>query len=394
MVNKKSMKDFNLKGKRVLIRVDFNVPLDENLNITDDTRIRASIPTIKYILDKGGSVILMSHLGRPDGQVKESMRLTPVAKRLKELLKRDVKKLNDCVGSEVKEAVAKMKPGDVVLLENLRFHKEEEKNDPQFAKGLASLGDIFVNDAFGTCHRAHASTAGITKYLPSASGFLVEKEIQYFERLLEKPEKPYVAILGGAKVSDKIEVFKKLMENCDTILVGGAMAYTFLKSKGIGVGNSKLERDKVGLAREILDKAEGRGVNIILPLDHVVADRLDKNASVKEVGQQIPDGWIGLDIGKATIKKFKDILSTAKTVVWNGPVGYFEIDRFERGTKELAMFLADSEATTVIGGGDTAAAVAQLGLDGKMSHISTGGGASLEYLEGKVLPGIAALTDK
>jgi phosphoglycerate kinase len=336
----------------------------------------------------------MSHLGRPKGEMKENMRLTPVANRLKDLLGKDVSKLDDCIGSSVKDAVAKSGPGDVVLLENLRFHKAETKNDPAFAKELASLGDVFVNDAFGTCHRAHASTEGVTKYLPSASGFLVEKEIEYFERLLKSPEKPYVAILGGAKVSDKIEVINRLMESVDAILIGGAMAYTFLKSKGVGVGSSRVEADKLDLAGEILKKAKANKVNIILPEDHIIADKLDNSANIKESEVGIPDGWIGLDIGKKSIDKFKKRLGGAKTVIWNGPVGFFEMANFSRGTKEIAEFLAASDCTSVIGGGDTAAAVTQLGLESKMSHISTGGGASLEYLEGKVLPGIAALNDR
>ncbi|NQT06470.1 MAG: phosphoglycerate kinase [Candidatus Omnitrophica bacterium] len=394
MLKKKSVRDFDLKGKRVLIRADFNVPLDDKLNITDDTRIRAALPTVKYVLDGGGSVILMSHLGRPKGEVKEELRLTPVADRLSKLLKKDVKRLNDCIGSGVKEAVSAIKPGDVILLENLRFHKEETKNDPSFAKELASLGDIYVNDAFGTCHRAHASTEGVTKFLPAASGFLVEKEIEYFERLIQNPEKPYIAILGGAKVSDKIQVFERLMDNVDTILIGGAMAYTFLKSQGIGVGGSKLESDKLDLAKSILENARKKNVNLVLPIDHIVADKLANDANTKEVGREIPDGLIGLDIGTKTIDKFKEILKGAKTVVWNGPVGFFEMDKFSNGTREIARFLAGSKATTVIGGGDTAAAIMNLGLQDKMSHISTGGGASLEYLEGKVLPGVAALNDK
>ncbi len=393
-MNKKSIKDIELKGKKVLVRADFNVPLDEKLNITDDTRIRSSIPTIKHALDNGASVILMSHLGRPKGEVKENMRLNPVARRLEELLGKTIKKLEDCVGEAVKKEVTGVKPGDVVLLENLRFHKEETKNNPEFAKELASLGEVFVNDAFGTCHRAHASTEGVTKFLPSVSGFLVEKEIKYFEGLIMDPQKPYVAILGGAKVSDKIQVFDRLMESVDAILIGGAMAYTFLKSQGVGVGNSKLEQDKLDLAGEILDKAKKKNVELILPSDHIIADKLDGNATVRECGSTIPDGWIGLDIGKLTIERFKKALSSARTVIWNGPVGYFEIEKFSNGTKEIADFLSRSSATTVIGGGDTAAAVMKLGLDKKMSHISTGGGASLEYLEGKVLPGIAALTDK
>lgn len=394
VIGKKSVKDFDLKDKRVLVRVDFNVPLDEELKITDDTRIKAALPTIRYILDKGGSAILMSHLGRPKGEVKDKLHLDPVAKRLSELLAIDVEKLDDCVGEAVREAAKRLRPGGVMLLENLRFHKEEEKNDANFAKELASLGELYVNDAFGTCHRAHASTEGITKFLPSCAGFLVEKEIEYFERLMRNPDKPYVAILGGAKVSDKIDVFERLMENVDTILIGGAMAYTFLKSKGIAIGSSKVEADKIELARKILDDAKNKSVRLVLPLDHIVADKIEEGARIKEVPQEIPDGWIGLDIGKMTIKKFKEILSGAKTVVWNGPVGLFEMNDFEKGTKEIAQFLADLGITTVIGGGDTAAAVAKFGLSDKMSHISTGGGASLEYLEGKTLPGIAALNDR
>lgn len=394
MKEKKSIKDFDIKGKRVLIRADFNVPLDDSLNITDDMRIKSSLPTIRYALENGGSVVLMSHLGRPKGEVKDEMRLDPVSNRLKELLGKEVTKLDDCVGANVKDAVKNSKAGDIVLLENLRFHKEETKNEPDFAKELAGLGDIFINDAFGTCHRAHASTEGVTKYLPSGSGFLVEKEIAYFERLLKNPEKPYVAILGGAKVSDKIEVLNRLMESVDTILVGGAMAYTFMRSIGMNVGSSKLEKDKLELAKEIIDKAEKKNVRLVLPTDHIIADRVDNSANAREITGDIPDGWIGLDIGKETVKKFKEILKSAKTVIWNGPVGFFEMAKFSGGTKEIAKFLADLDCTTVIGGGDTAAAVMQLGLGDKMSHISTGGGASLEYLEGKELPGIAALNDK
>lgn len=394
MKEKKSIKDFDIKGKRVLIRADFNVPLDDSLNITDDMRIKSSLPTIRYALENGGSVVLMSHLGRPKGEVKDKMRLDPVSSRLKELLGKEVTKLDDCVGANVKDAVKNSKTGDIVLLENLRFHKEETKNEPDFAKELAGLGDIFINDAFGTCHRAHASTEGVAKYLPSGSGFLVEKEIAYFERLLRNPEKPYVAILGGAKVSDKIEVLNRLMESVDTILVSGAMAYTFLRSIGVNVGSSKLEKDKLELAKEIIDKAEKKNVRLVLPTDHIIADKIDNSANAREVTGDIPDGWIGLDIGKETVKKFKEILKSAKTVIWNGPVGFFEMAKFSGGTKAIAKFLADLDCTTVIGGGDTAAAVMQLGLGDKMSHISTGGGASLEYLEGKELPGIAALNDR
>ncbi len=394
-MNKKTVKDIDVRNKRVIVRVDFNVPLDKQLNITDDSRIKGALPTIQYLLDNNARVVLMSHLGRPDGKVKEELRLTPVAKRLEELLGRKVIKLNDCIGPEVENVVAAMKPKDIILLENLRFHPEEEENDAAFAKKLASLADIFVNDAFGTCHRAHASTEGITKYLPSVSGFLVNKEIEYFEKATSNPAKPYVAILGGAKVSDKIGVINNLLGKVDTILIGGAMAYTFLKSEGIDIGKSKLEADKVDLARDILKNAKAKNVRILLPVDHVVADKADANAKTEIVsGEAIPDDKIGLDIGPKTVAEFKKVLKDAKTVIWNGPVGFFEIKPFSKGTEELAKFLTRTKATTIIGGGDTAAAVYELGLGGKMSHISTGGGASLEYLEGKTLPGIAALNDK
>ena len=394
-MNKKSIKDIAVNNKRVIVRVDFNVPLDKSQNITDDSRIKGALPTIQYLIDNNAKVILMSHLGRPDGKVKEELRLTPVAKRLGKLLGRKVTKLDDCIGEDVEKAVAAMKPKDVILLENLRFHAEEEENDPAFAKKLASLADVFVNDAFGTCHRAHASTEGITKYLPSVSGFLVDKEIEYFEKATRNPAKPYVAILGGAKVSDKIGVIANLMDKVDAILIGGAMAYTFLKSEGINIGKSKLEADKVDLAKDILTNAEAKHVRILLPVDHVVADKVDANAKVEIVNsKEIPEDKIGLDIGPKTVAEFEKVLKTAKTVVWNGPVGFFEIKPFSKGTEELAKFLTRTKATTIIGGGDTAAAIYELGLENKMSHISTGGGASLEYLEGKTLPGIAALNDR
>lgn len=393
-MNKKTIKDIDVKNKRVIVRVDFNVPLDKSFNVTDDSRIKGALPTIKYLIDKGAKVILMSHLGRPDGKVKDEFRLTPVAKRLSKLLGKDVKKLDDCIGEAVAKAISAMKPKDVILLENLRFHPEEEANDPKFAKELSSLADVYVNDAFGTCHRAHASTEGITKYLPSVAGFLVSKEIEYFEKATRNPDKPYVAILGGAKVSDKIDVITNLLNKVDAILIGGAMAYTFLKSEGVGIGNSKLEPDKVDLAKEILKNAKSRNVRLLLPDDHVVADKIDAKAVTEIVDKEIPPGKIGLDIGPKTVKKFEEVLKGAKTVIWNGPVGFFEIKPFSKGTEELAKFLAGSRATTIIGGGDTAAAINELGLGGKMSHISTGGGASLEYLEGKTLPGIAALNDK
>jgi phosphoglycerate kinase len=393
-MNKKTVKDIDVKNKRVIVRVDFNVPLNEKLNITDDSRIKGALPTIQYLVDNNAKVLLMSHLGRPKGKVKDEMRLTPVAKRLSELLGQDVKKLDDCIGDDVEKTISTMKSKDVILLENLRFHPEEEKNDTGFAKKLASFADIFVNDAFGTCHRAHASTEGITKYLPSVAGFLVSKEIEYFEKATKNPDKPYVAILGGAKVSDKIDVITNLTEKVDAILIGGAMAYTFLKSEGINIGNSKLESDKIDLAKEILQSAKSKNIRIILPSDHVIADKIDASAQKETVDKEIPEGKIGLDIGPKTVREFEDVLKSAKTVVWNGPVGFFELKPFSKGTEEIARFLAGSNATTIIGGGDTAAAVNELSLGKKMSHISTGGGASLEYLEGKTLPGIAALNDK
>ena len=392
-MNKKTVRDIDIKNRRVIVRVDFNVPLDDKLNITDDSRIKGALPTIEYLIENGAKVVLMSHLGRPKGKVKDELRLTPVSRRLSELLGKKVKKLNDCVGEEASKAAESMKAGDVILLENLRFHAEETDNDAGFAKQLASLAEVFVNDAFGTCHRAHASTEGITKYLPSVAGFLVAKEIEYFEKATKNPDKPYIAILGGAKVSDKIDVITNLSKKVDAILIGGAMAYTFLKSKGVNIGNSKLEEDKVALAKEILSNAESKDIRILLPTDHVIADKIDASALTETVDDEIPQGKIGLDIGPKTVKAFEDVLGNAKTVFWNGPVGFFEIRPFRNGTEEIAKFLSRSDATTIIGGGDTAAAVNELGLADKMSHISTGGGASLEYLEGKELPGIAALND-
>lgn len=391
---KKTIRDIDIKGKRVLMRVDFNVPLDEKQNITDDTRIKSVLPTIKYAEDAPSKLILMSHLGRPKGSVNPQMSLEPCGERLSKLLGKDVKMLKDCVGSSVEEETSKMKDGDVVLLENLRFHKEETKNDPKFAESLAKLGDVFINDAFGTCHRAHASTEGITKYLPSAMGFLVEKEIEYFDKVLNNPDKPVALILGGAKVSDKIAVIENMLKDIDFLLIGGAMAYTFLKSRFKGVGSSRLEEERIETASEIFQKARDNNVSIFLPEDHVIAKAITPTARTRVVREHIPDGWIGLDIGPRTIKKFKKALKGAKTILWNGPVGYFEMKPFKRGTTDIAKFISQLDATTVIGGGDTAAAINALGLAKKMSHISTGGGASLEYLEGKELPGIKALQDK
>ena len=392
-MSKLSIKDMDLKGKRVLMRVDFNVPLAEG-RVTDDTRITAALPSIRYVLDKGGSVVLMSHLGRPKKGPQEDLRLDPVAKRLQELLGKPVKKLNDCIGPEVEAACSAMEPGDVVLLENLRFYPQEEAGDEEFAKKLAKLGDVFVMDAFGTAHRAHASTAIINKFVgQSAAGFLMDKEMEYLGKAVANPAKPYVAILGGAKVSDKILVIENLLSKVNALIIGGGMAYTFLKAKGEPVGNSKLEADRVDTAKQILEKAAAAKVDVLLPVDHVVADKFDAAASTKVV-DRIPDGWMALDIGPKTIELFSKKLKTAKTVVWNGPLGVFEMAPFAHGTEAIAKVLAATNATTIIGGGDTAAAVNQFGLGGKMSHISTGGGASLEFLEGKELPGVAALSNK
>ncbi|MBU1783745.1 MAG: phosphoglycerate kinase [Candidatus Omnitrophica bacterium] len=391
---KKVITDVSVSGKKVLMRADFNVPLNEKRNITDDSRIVAALPTIKYVLDNGGKLILMSHLGRPKGEVKTEFNLTPVADRLSTLLKMNVQKMDDCVGEHVEETVDHMKAGDVVLLENLRFHKEEKENDPAFAKQLASFGDIFIEDAFGTCHRAHASTVGVTEYLPSAAGFLVRKEIEYFEKVTKDPERPFALMLGGAKVADKIPVIKNMLGKIDFLLIGGAMAYTFLKSRFKGVGASRVEENMTKTAEKIFELASINNVGVFLPKDHVVARTIKETAKRKVVKEHIPDGWIGLDIGPATIQSFKSVLAESKTIVWNGPMGLFEMKPFATGTRELAKYIAKLDATTVIGGGDTAAAIYQMGLGKRMSHISTGGGASLEYLEGIELPGIAALDDK
>ena len=392
---KKTIKDIDLKGKKVLMRVDFNVPLDDKLNITDDIRIRAALPTIKYALERQAKVILMSHLGRPDGKVVDAMKLTPVAKRLEELLGKKVTKTDDCIGDAVKKTVAAMKPGDVVLLENLRFHAQEEKNDPAFAKELASLGEVFVNDAFGTAHRAHASTEGVTKYLPSVAGFLLEKEIKYLGQTIDKPARPFIAMLGGAKVKDKIKVIDNLLNKVDALIIGGGMAYTFLKAKGHAIGSSKLDQDGFDTAKQALDKAAKKNIPILLPVDNIIADKFDANANTKLAGEEIPDGWMALDIGPKTIKLFEDKLKDARTIIWNGPMGVFEMDKFAKGTEDIARFLAGLKGvTTVIGGGDTAAAMSKFKVEDKMTHISTGGGASLEYLEGRGLPGIDALQDK
>ncbi len=387
----------DVEGKRVLVRVDFNVPMD-NGKITDDTRIRAALPTINDLISKGAKVILCSHMGRPNGQVKEELRLTPVAERLSELLGKKVVKCNDCIGDEVTQAVNSMANGDVLLLENLRFHKEEEENDPEFAKKLASNADLYVNDAFGTAHRAHASTEGVTHYLsPCVAGYLIEKELQFLQSAIESPRRPLVAIIGGSKVSSKIGVIEALLEKCDKLLLGGGMIFTFFKARGLNVGNSLVEDDKLDLARSLEAKAKEKGVELLLPTDVVVADKFapDANSQVVDINN-IPSGWMGLDIGPNTVKAFQEALQGCQTVVWNGPMGVFEFDQFAKGTEAIARTLAElteKGATTIIGGGDSVAAVEKVGVADKMSHISTGGGASLELLEGKVLPGIAALDD-
>jgi len=385
---KKTIRDIEVEGKRVLVRVDFNVPLAES-RVADDTRISAALPTIHYLLEHGAKVILMSHLGRPKGRVVDGLRLDPVAECLAELLGRPVRKLDDCVGPEVEAVVAGMQPGDVILLENTRFYAEDESNDPDFAKRLAALGDIFVNDAFGAAHRAHASTVGVAEHLPSVAGFLMEKELTFLGQALTAPEHPFVAILGGAKVSDKIGVIDNLLTKVDALLIGGGMANTFLKAQSYEIGQSLMEDESLDVARKMLERA---GDRLALPVDVVVADRFDAEAKSKVVPvDQVPQDWRILDIGPETVDLFKQRLAGAKTVVWNGPMGVFEFPRFAAGTEAIARILADLEATTIIGGGDSVAAVEQAGLADKMTHISTGGGASLEFLEGKELPGVAAL---
>jgi len=392
-MKKKTIKDIAITGKKVLMRVDFNVPLDENLNITDDTRITAALPTIRYALENGAKLILMSHLGRPKGKVVEEMRLKPAARRLSELLNQKVKTVDDCVGAPVKEAVEALGPGEVLLLENLRFHPEEERNDPSFSQALAELGEIYVNDAFGTAHRAHSSTVGVAKFLPAVSGFLLQKEINYLGAVVANPRKPFVVILGGAKVSDKIGVIENLLGKVAAFLIGGGMAYTFLKAKGVEIGNSKLEADKLPIASELLSRAKKKELKLLLPVDNVITDTLEQGGQVRQAGEAVPEGWLGVDVGPKTVENFKARLSSAKTILWNGPLGICEREEFARASREIAEYISGLEATTIIGGGDTAAAVAKFGLSEKMSHVSTGGGASLEFLEGKELPGIAALED-
>ena len=393
--NKKSVEDIDVSGKKVIVRCDFNVPQDENGRITDDKRIVAALPTIKYLLEHNAAVILCSHLGRPKGEFKMKYSLAPVAERLSELLGQKVTLAKDVIGEDAKKLAAALKPGEAMLLENVRFHKEEEKNDPAFAKELASMAEIYVNDAFGTAHRAHASTAGIADYLPAVCGFLIQKEISIMGKALADPARPFVAILGGAKVSDKIGVINNLIEKCDTIIIGGGMSYTFMKAMGKEIGTSLCEEDKLDLAKDLMKKAEDKGVKLLLPVDTVCADHFAADATpvVYDAGA-LPADMMGLDIGPKTIELFSDAVKDAGTVVWNGPMGVFEFDAFAVGTKAVAKAIAASHAVSIIGGGDSAAAVEKLGFADKMTHISTGGGASLEFLEGLELPGIACLGDK
>jgi len=392
---KKTVEDIDVTGKRVLLRVDFNVPLSREGTISDDTRIRACLPTIKHLIDNHAKVIICSHLGRPEGKVVEELRMTPIAKRLSELLGKPVKALRECIGPEVEAAVAKLGDGDVALLENLRFYPGEEANDPNFAQALARLADVYVNDAFGASHRAHASIVGVAKYLPTVSGFLMAKELKALSGALENPKRPFAAMIGGAKVSGKLAVLENIIAKVDALLIGGGMAATFIKSKGYRVGASMVENDKLDYVRQLTERAKSLGVRLLLPKDVVVTDKLEAGSSTKIVPvTEIPDGWVAADIGPRTIKEFSQELKKCKTVLWNGPVGVFEIPQFAEGTHHLAQVLAGLKATTVIGGGSTAEAVVEMGLADKMSHVSTGGGASLEFLEGKVLSGVAVLQDK
>lgn len=386
-----TVKEAKLAGKRVLIRVDFNVPVKNGV-VTDSTRIKAALPTIKYILDEGASVVVMSHFGRPKGQKNPDFSMAPIKAEFEKLLGREVKLASDVIGPEVEKEVKALKAGEVLLLENVRFYPEEEKNDPEFAKKLASFGDLYVNDAFGTAHRAHASTEGVSHYLPSYAGFLIEKEVKYMAPLLENPEHPFVAIIGGSKVSSKITVLESLVKTCDTIVIGGGMAYTFDKVLGHKIGTSLVEDDYLETAKNFLEAARSKGVKVILPVDHYCADKFDENATPVLIdSKDIPDNLMGLDIGPKSVAMIKDAIKNARSVVWNGPMGVFEFAAFAKGTEEVAKALADSSAISVVGGGDSVAAINKFGLADRISHVSTGGGASLEFLEGKVLPGIKAL---
>ena len=395
-MEKRTIRDIDVAGKRVLVRVDLNVPMEESTGkILDETRIKAVVPTIKYLIEHKARIILCSHLGRPNGKVVESMRMAPIAKLLAAILEKPVATASDCIGKEAEKAVASLKNGDVLLLENLRFHAEEEKNDPEFSKALAKLAEIYVNDAFGTAHRAHASTVGVTKYLPSVAGFLMQKEIEVMGKALSNPARPFASIIGGAKISDKIGVIENIMEKVDVLLIGGGMTATFLKAMGHDVGTSAIEADKMELAQKLMEKAKTKEIKFLLPVDVVVADKFASSAKSKTVSiDKIPAEWIIMDIGHKTIELFEAELEKCKTIIWNGPMGVFEYPKFSRGTASIAKLLARLKATTIIGGGSTAEVVEEMWLTEKMSHVSTGGGASLEFLEGKTLPGVAALQDK
>ncbi|WP_421103059.1 phosphoglycerate kinase [Sporosarcina psychrophila] len=393
-MSKKTMKDMQLEGKRVFCRVDFNVPMEDG-NVTDDTRIRAAIPTINYMVAQGAKVILASHLGRPKGEVNEDMRLTAAGEKLAELIGKPVTKLDSSIGKEVEETISTMKNGDIILLENVRFHAGEEKNDAELAKQFAELADVFVNDAFGAAHRAHASTAGIAQHIPAVSGLLLEKELDILSKALSEPDRPFTAIIGGAKVKDKIGVIDHLLDKVDNLIIGGGLSYTFAKAQGHEIGDSLLEEDKIDLANSFIQKAKEKGVNLYLPIDVVIADAFSKDAETKNVNiDSIPEGWMGLDIGPKTAELYADVIKESNLIIWNGPMGVFEMEPFAGGTQRVAKAMAETKAYTVIGGGDSAAAVEKFGVGDKMDHISTGGGASLEFMEGKDLPGLTALNDK
>jgi phosphoglycerate kinase len=392
---KKTVEDIDVRGKKVLLRVDYNVPVDKNNNITDDSRIRASLPTLKYIIERSAKVILCSHFGRPKGKVVESLRLKVAAERLSELIGKKIKALSDCVGEEVKRETSALKEGEIIMLENLRFHPEEEANDPEFARSLASLADVYVNDAFGVSHRAHASVTGVSSYLPAVAGFLMEKELSFIGHLLEDPERPFVAVMGGAKVSDKLGVIQNIIGKIDTLLIGGGMAANFLKAKGLDVGSSSVEADRLDYAKSMLDEYAKKGINIILPEDVVVCEKIEEGASCKIVkSDAVPENWRIADIGPKAVKAFSEIINNSKSCFWNGPMGVFEIEEFSQGTRSIAKAIAGSDTVSIVGGGSTAEAVVEMGLAEKMTHVSTGGGASLELLEGKDLPGVAVLQDK
>ncbi|GMT48731.1 MAG: phosphoglycerate kinase [bacterium] len=389
-MDKQTVRDIDLKGKRVIMRVDFNVPLDNDCKVTDTTRIEAVLPTIKYILDQRASLILMSHLGRPKGKVIDNLSLGPVAKELTHLLDKEVRLVNDYINNKIMD----LHPGQIILLNNLRFHSGEEANDPQFAKMLADLADVYVNDAFGTAHRSHASTVGITEYLPAVSGFLMEKELDYLGKTLSKPERPFVAIVGGAKISTKITVLEALLDKVDTLIIGGGMTYTFCKGEGWLIGDSLFDESYFEMAKGLIETAKQKGVELLIPVDHIIADKFDNNARTKVVIGDIPDDFIGMDIGPKTIDLINIKLRGAKTVLWNGPLGVFEMENFSKGTFSVAKTLGEIDAVTIVGGGDSVAAINQSGVADKISHISTGGGAAIEFIEGKKLPGIEALNDK